>query len=68
MRLTKPQKEIIYKYGHLFNNTGGNDIVTLIENEGVNYFNNVVLSEIQGCCYSQVLLIQRLIKEGIIHE
>ena len=66
MRITDEQKKIVKEYGHLFNNTGGNDPLELIEREGVTYFNNVVVAELQGCCYAQVLLIQRLMKEGLL--
>jgi hypothetical protein len=65
-KLTDAEKEIISKYGHLFNNTGGNDIVELIERDGVSYFNNVIVAEMQGCLYSQVCLIKRLIAEGFL--
>jgi len=66
MKLSEKQKAIVKKYGHLFCNTGGNDIVELVEREGVTYFNNAIVAELQGCCYSQVLLIQALIAEKII--
>jgi hypothetical protein len=60
------QKAIVAEYGHLFNSTGGNDIVELIEREGVNYFNNVVVAELQGCCLAQVILLQRLKRAGLL--
>ena len=66
MKLSKKQKDIVKKYGHLFVNTGGNDIVELIERKGVTYFNNVIVAELQGCCYSQVLLIQAMMAKGIL--
>ena len=66
MKLSKEQKALVAEYGHLFSNTGGNEIVELIEREGVNYFNNVIVSELQGCCYSQVILLQQLKKAGLL--
>ena len=66
MKLTDEQKAIVAEYKHLFNNTGGNDIVELIERDDVNYFNNMVVAELQGCCLSQVCLIQRLKQEGLM--
>lgn len=68
MKLSDEQKEIVADYGHLFNNTGGNDVLELIEREGVNYFNNPVVAELQGCCLAQVLLIQQLKREGLLTE
>ena len=65
-KLTDEQKAIVEKYGNLFCNTGGNGIVELIEREGVTYFNNAVVAELQGCCYSQLILIQRLIENGMM--
>lgn len=66
MKLSKEQKALVAEYGHLFSNTGGNDIVELIEREGVNYFNNMIVAELQGCCYSQVILLQQLKKAGLL--
>jgi len=68
MKLSDEQKSIITEYGHLFNNTGDNDIVELIEREGVTYFNNGPVAELQGCCLSQVMLIQQLKHEGLLPE
>lgn len=68
MTLSDRQKAIIVKYGEYFNNTGGNDIVELIEREGVNYFNNVIVAELQGYCVSQVLLLEHLINEGLLAD
>jgi len=68
VKLSEEQKAIVAEYGHMFNNTGGNDIVELIERDDVNYFNNVIVAELQGCCYSQVLLLQALRKAGELGE
>lgn len=66
VKLNDDRKELIKKYGHLFTNTGGNDIVELIEREGINYFNNVVAAELQGCCWSQLVLLIRLRESGFL--
>ncbi len=66
MELSDNQKAIITEYGSLFNNTGGNNIIELIERKGINYFNNCIVAELQGCCYSQTLLLERLRKEGFL--
>lgn len=66
MKLTDVDKALIAKYGHFFTNTGGNDIVELIERTGVNYFNNPVAAELQGSCSAQLWLVRRFIAEGVI--
>jgi hypothetical protein len=68
MKLSKEQKSLVKAYGRLFNNTGGNDIVELIERPDVNYFNNVIVAELQGCCYAQVQLLQSLKKNGLLKD
>lgn len=67
-KLTDEQKQLVAKYGHLFHNTGGNDIVELMEREGVTYFANPVVAELQGSCWSQMLLLQRLSDQGLLKE
>ncbi len=66
MKLNDYQRGLIDEYGHLFINTGGNDIVELIERPDVNYFNNVIVAELQGCCYSQLVLLQQLHKNNLL--
>lgn len=66
MILTEEQQELVREYGHLFASTGGNNIIELVEREGVNYFNNPVVAELQGSCYSQILLLQRLKEAGLL--
>lgn len=56
------------QYGHLFTNTGGNDPIELIEREGVNYFNNPLVAELQGSCYSQTILLLKLKELGMLVE
>ena len=68
MKLNSKEIAILDKYRHLFNNTGGNDPRELIEREGITYFNNPIAAELQGCCLAQMLLISKLIQEGIIKQ
>jgi len=68
MKLSKAQKKIVADYGHLFNNTGGNDIVELIERDVVELHALEIAAELQGCCYSQVLLILQLQENGLLKE
>lgn len=68
MKLTDEEREIALKYGHFFSNTGGNDPIELMEREGVNYFNNPLVAELQGSCYSQTVLLIRLKKQGLLAE
>lgn len=66
MRLSDEQKSIVAEFGHLYESTGGNSIVELMEREGVNYFNNPVVAEMQGCCWAQTRLIERLRLDGLM--
>lgn len=66
MKLTDVQKQLVNEYGHLFHNTGGNDIVELMEREGVTYFANPVVAELQGACWSQTVLLQRMLEQGLL--
>jgi hypothetical protein len=68
MKLSKEQKSLVKAYGHLFNNTGGNDVVELIERPGVTFANNMVAATLQVCCYAQVLLLQSLKKNGLLKD
>ena len=68
MKISASRRKIVKKFGHLYNNTGGNDPLELMGREGVTYFNNCVVAELQGCCWAQTLLIERLMAEGIIAE
>ncbi len=67
-KLTREQREVAEKYGHLFTNTGGNDPIELMEREGINYFNNPLVAELQGSCYSQTVLLLKLRKQGLLVE
>lgn len=67
-KLTAEQREIVKQYGHLFINTGGNDPVELMEREGINYFNNPLVAELQGSCYSQTVLLLKLRELGMLNE
>lgn len=67
-KLTDEEREMAQKYGHLFGNTGGNDPIELMEHDGINYFNNPLVAELQGSCYSQTRLLLTLKAEGILAE
>jgi hypothetical protein len=66
IKLTDEQKQIIGQYGKFFTDTGGNDIVELIERDGVNLSNNSVVCMLQASCYAQLVVLYRLLKEGIL--
>jgi hypothetical protein len=66
LKLSEKQKELIHRYSAIFSAAGGNDIVELCERKGVNYFNNPVVAEMQGCCWAQVHLLERLVEEGML--
>jgi hypothetical protein len=68
MKLSAEDIAMVKEYGCLFVSTGGNDIVELIERDGVTYFNNAIVAELQGCCYSQLQLLKSLKKEGRLLE
>lgn len=65
-KLTEEEKNIIKKYGHLFRNTGGNDIAQFIEREDINPFSNIIAFVMQSDLICQMQLIQCLIKEGFL--
>lgn len=67
-KLTPDQRKMAEQYGHLFTNTGGNDPIELMEREGVNYFNNPLVAELQGSCYSQTILLLKLKELGMLAE
>lgn len=69
MKLSDKRKAIVIKYGHLFYNSGSinnQDIIKLIERTDIDYFNNYMLAEVQGCCASQMMLIEQLITIGLL--
>lgn len=68
MKVGKLGKDTIAKYGHMFQSTGGNKIVELIERSDVNYYNNPIVCEMQGSCYSQVILLNLLRKQGLLRK
>ena len=68
MKLTPKDKKVISKYGKYFHNTGGNEICELIERTGVNYFNNPIVCELQGSAVSQLILLNKLIHDGLLKE
>lgn len=66
MKLTEEERSVAEEFGHLFVSTGGNDPIELMERDGVNYFNNPLVAELQGSCYSQVQIILKLRKLGLV--
>ena len=64
-KLTVADKALIKKYGELFNNTGGNDIVELLERTDANLQNNAVVVLLQVACSAQLALLHALKADGI---
>jgi hypothetical protein len=69
-RVSDLEREVIETYGHLFNNTGGNDPLDLL-----NRFNepgstiartNFVVFTLATAVHAQVLLIVTLVKKGLL--
>jgi len=60
--------EWMRKYKHMINNTGGNPIEELINDDGTNsnVFNNAPRALICVAVKSQVALLERLHKEGVL--
>lgn len=65
-KLRFSDRYIIARYGSFFNNTGGNDIVELIERESVNYQNDGFVAQMQACCYAQLKLLGALNTAGLL--
>ena len=68
MQLTDKQKEILAVYGHMFWNTGGNDLVNLLEREDLNMFSNAIGANIQSSCRAQLVLLEELDRLGLLHR
>lgn len=66
-KLTAEEKRLIRKYGHLFENSGGNDVIQFMERMDINPFNNILAFTMQSCLFAQLTLIQRLINEDLIY-
>lgn len=66
MKLSEENKRIIEDYGHLFVNTGGNNVAELLEREGVTLFNNSIVALLQNSCISQVQLLRKLEAAGLL--
>lgn len=62
--LSDEQKALIVEFGAYFTNTGGNEIIELLERPGVNFYNNHVVAALQVSCYSQLLMLQGLRRAG----
>ena len=65
-KLSPEQLALVHEYGHLFHNTGGNEVVELMERQGVTYFSNPVVAELQGACWGQLIRLQRLQAAGVL--
>jgi hypothetical protein len=71
--VTADEREIVERFEYLFNNTGGNDVLDLL-----NDFNkpspnnlmkvNVVRFTLAAMCHAQVGLLRRLLAEGMISK
>ena len=68
MILNNKEKQLIKKYGHLFGNTGGNDIQELLERQGVNIQNNAIVTLMKVSCEGQLAMLLRLENEGLIKD
>jgi hypothetical protein len=66
MKTTDKQKELIKTYEHLFNNTGGDDVLELLERTDINLQNNVIATILQSCCGSQLKLLETLEQHGLL--
>jgi len=62
------KEEIVAKYGHLINNTGGNDPLELVKRleEPRLMSTNVVVFTLAVAVEGQIALLQRLDKEGLL--
>lgn len=62
------EKAVVKRYGTLFTNTGGNDVLELLERNDVNFQNNYVVAALQVGCLAQLQLLCVLIKDGLLPE
>lgn len=65
-KLRAEELAIVKKYGHLFSNTGGNDLQELLERQDVNLMNNAVVTLMKVSCEGQLGMLLRLEKEGLL--
>lgn len=66
---TDETKNLLEKYGHLLNNTGGNDPVDLMREYHTNdnlMTVNIVVFTLAVSVESQLNLLRKLIKEGLL--
>lgn len=62
MKLNDVQKHFIEKYKDYFNNTGGYNIIELLEGETTSY--NIIY---RSACWSQLTLIETLNNKNLIN-
>lgn len=65
MKLTEEEKRLITEHQEFFVNTGGNDVIELLERK-VDVRINLPVAMMQACCNSQLLMLQLLWKKGRI--
>lgn len=68
MKLTDSQKELIKKYGHLFVNTGGNELVEFLERTDISSYSNIVAFVMQVSCANQLQLLENLIMDNRLEQ
>jgi len=66
IKLNQQQRELVKRFGQHISDTGGNDIIELVEREGVNFFNNVIVSSMQIAVEAQIVLLGKLDKAGLL--
>lgn len=66
MKIGEEEKIIIKEYGHLFFNTGGNDIEELLSRPTATIQVNAVVALLQMSCADQLKLLTILKKEGLL--
>lgn len=69
--VTPAEREIVERFEYLFNNTGGNDVLDLLNDFNRPSPNNLMRTNIVRFtlamgCHAQVGLLRRLIAEGMI--
>lgn len=64
VELPQELKELAKEYREFFVNTGGNDVIELIERKDINAFTNLPVAMLHLACYSQLLMLAQLKKSG----
>ena len=60
IKLTEEEKSLIEEYKNFFNNTGGNDIVDLIEHDDISVRCNPLVAILHCSVYAQLQMLQAL--------